>query len=418
MLSSRGTKKAESLHRPWRYAAAHTYDAKTNTSGVISLGMAEHAPMRSDVANYINDKVIFTENEIGYRPRPDSPARLPQAVASHLNSLLKPMLPIDPEHVVTASGLTAIGSMLAFTLAEESDGILVARPVYGRFELDYGVEAGVQIVYADTEAEESFTPGVVEKYEAALQDAARKGITVRAVLLVNPHNPVGRCYPEDTLREILRFCSKHRLHVISDEVYASCVFDSGDPSAVPFTSILSLDLKGLIDPNLVHVLWGFSKDFAAGGLHLGFLITRNEQLREACKVIVRLHHPSTTTKAIGATILEDQSFVAKFTEKSTRDLANTYRIVTSVLDREGINYVKGGNAGFFIFVDLSPYLSDGPASSQGREFALAQKFLDAGVFLHPGEEHAKTPGWFRLVFSQEGDVLREGLRRMIGVLKA
>ncbi|KAI9038160.1 1-aminocyclopropane-1-carboxylate synthase [Aspergillus affinis] len=398
MLSSRGTKKTESLHRPWRYAAAHTYDAETNPSGMISLGMAEHAPMRSEIANYINNKVTFTANEIGYRPRPDSPARLPQAVASHLNSLLKPKVSIDAEHVVTASGLTAIGSMLAFTLAEESDGILVARPVYGRFELDYGVEAGVQMVYADTEPEESFTPGVVVKYEAALKDAASKGIAVRAVLLVNPHNPVGRCYPKDTLIEILQFCSKNNLHVISDEVYASCVFDSGDPRAIPFTSILSIDTKGLIDPNLVHVLWGFSK------LLMNMSMNR------------RLHHPSTTTQAIGATILEDQVFVTNFMEKSKEDLAKTYHIVTSTLDREGINYVKGGTAGFFIFIDLSPYLPTNTNTNEG-EFTLAQKFLNAGVFLHPGEEHARQAGWFRLVFSQEEDVLREGLRRMMRVLK-
>ena len=61
--------------------------------------------------------------------------------------------------------------------------------------------------------------------------------------------------------EIVRFCSRYQLHLISDEVYASCVFDSGDPDAVPFTSVLSLDTPALIDPNLVHVLYGFSKVF-------------------------------------------------------------------------------------------------------------------------------------------------------------
>jgi hypothetical protein len=37
------------------------------------------------------------------------------------------------------------------------------------------------------------------------------------------------------------------------------IFDSGDPEAVPFTSILSIDLAGLIDPNLVHMMYAFSK---------------------------------------------------------------------------------------------------------------------------------------------------------------
>lgn len=84
--------------------------------------------------------------------------------------------------------------MLGYSLAERGDGILVNRPVYGRFELDYGVEAGVQMVYADTDTEEAFAPASVEKYELALAAANERGMNIRAVLLVNPHNPVGKCY--------------------------------------------------------------------------------------------------------------------------------------------------------------------------------------------------------------------------------
>lgn len=67
----------------------------------------------------------------------------------------------------------------------------MSRPVYGRFELDYGIEAGVQIVYADSGPEEAFTPAVVDRYETALHEAQQRGVTIRAVVLVNPHNPVG-----------------------------------------------------------------------------------------------------------------------------------------------------------------------------------------------------------------------------------
>lgn len=71
------------------------------------------------------------------------------------------------------------------------------------------------------------------------------------------------------------------------------------------------------------------------------------------------------------------------------------------------------NAGFFIYMDLSPYLPSPEeiSNTNEREFALAKKFLDAGVFIHPGEEHGKLPGWFRLVYSHEEQVLQEGLRR-------
>ncbi|GKZ45598.1 hypothetical protein AbraIFM66951_008263 [Aspergillus brasiliensis] len=416
MLSSRGSNNAQ-LHKiPWRYALPHEYDKETNPTGMISFALAEHAPMRAEIANYINTKVEFNVASVAYGSGNDAIVRLRRAVATHLDNLLEPIAPIGPEEVVVASGVTAIGSMLGFTLAEPGDGILISRPAYGRFELDYGVEAGVQMVYANTTAEEAFAPSVVEKYELALRDAQSNGVQIRALLLVNPHNPVGRCYPVETLTEILKFCNKHQLHLISDEVYASCIFDSGDPSAVPFTSILSLSTPELINPDLVHLLYGFSKDFASGGLHLGFLVTQNKPLPESTPR--RLHSASTAAITIGTTILEDQDFLRNFTAKSQQSLASTYRIATSTLDRECVRYIKGGNAGFFIYIDLSPYLPrDSGNSTTPPEFTLAQKFVNAGVFLHPCEEHGKVPGWFRLVFAQEEDVLREGLRRMIGVLK-
>ncbi|KAB8220707.1 pyridoxal phosphate-dependent transferase [Aspergillus novoparasiticus] len=360
MLSSRGTKKAELPKIPWRYAPPHTYNKESNPAGLISFGMAEH--------------VIFTEDSVGYGSSSTTPNRLPNAVASHLNNILTPLSPVEPETVIVASGITAIGSMLSFTLAEPTDGILVSRPVYGRFELDYGVEADVQIVYADTDPEEAFTPAVVDKYEAALKRADDEGTKIRAVLIVNPHNPV------DSISSATKYT--HPVSLTRE------------------TRVLSLSLRFYLS------------DFAAGGLHLGFLITQNTALRQACKAILRLHNASTASITIGATILEDQDFITQFTQKSRQSLASTYRIATSILTQEGINYVKGGNAGFFIYINLSSYLPYPDRPAQEREFALAQRFLDAGVFLHPGEEHGKEGGWFRLVFAHEEEVLREGLWRV------
>ncbi|KAJ5292472.1 uncharacterized protein N7443_008425 [Penicillium atrosanguineum] len=415
MLSSRALKNIEQLGRPWRFAPTPDYDPETNPKGLISFGFAENRPMRAEIVKFINEKVVFTLDSISYRSTTVLNARLPGVAAAHMSKALNSHTSIKPEDVFVADCPTSMGSMLGFNLAAPGEGILVNRPVYGRFELDYGIEAGVEIVYADTDTEVAFMPDIVEKYEQALADAKERGVIIRAVLLVNPHNPVGRCYPVKTLKHIARFCDRHKLHLISDEVYASCVFETGDPEAVPFTSILSLDLKNLIDPNLVHVLYGFSKDFASGGLRLGFLVTQNEQLRLACKMCSRFHSPSQAAVTIGIAILEDQPFVERFTAKTRESLAASYKMATSTLDRAGINYVKGGNAGFFIYVDLSPFLPDGDFIRE-QEFALAERFLDAGVFLHPGEEHGKDAGWFRLVFSQDESALKEGLRRLVLLL--
>jgi 1-aminocyclopropane-1-carboxylate synthase len=96
---------------------------------------------------------------------------------------------------------------------------------------------------------------------------------------------------------------------------------------------------------------------------------------------------------------------------STTSRAGEYKCPDNILFKALTN-IDYRNAGFFVYVDLSPYLPiDGGMTRRQMEFFLAQKFVDAGVFLHPGEEHSKYLGWFRLVFSQEEETLKEGLRR-------
>lgn len=72
------------------------------------------------------------------------------------------------------------------------------------------------------------------------------------------------------------------------------------------------------------------------------------------------------------------------------------------------------NAGFFLYIDLSPWLpAGGEERGNGREFELAQRLLDGGIGLHPCEEHNEERGWFRLVFSQETEILQVGLKRYV-----
>lgn len=93
-------------------------------------------------------------------------------------------------------------------------------------------------------------------------------------MLCNPHNPLGRCYPQEALTEIVKLCARHGIHLLVDEIYAMSVYHIPDDSkAETFTSILSLDTDRYISPNYVHHLYGMSKDMACGGLRLGCIHT-------------------------------------------------------------------------------------------------------------------------------------------------
>lgn len=114
------------------------------------------------------------------------------AMANHMNEYFKPFHPVKPEQIITAAGLTSIHELMACSLGDPGDGILVSRPIYGRFELDFGNTAGIKIVYADMEGVDPFETTVVPKYQAALDRALKDNVKIKALLIVNPHNPLGK----------------------------------------------------------------------------------------------------------------------------------------------------------------------------------------------------------------------------------
>jgi aspartate/methionine/tyrosine aminotransferase len=58
----------------------------------------------------------------------------------------------------------------------------------------------------------------------------------------------------------MRLCQKYKIHLISDEIYALTTFPTKDiPNPTPFTSLLSIEKEGIIDPSLCHVVHGMSK---------------------------------------------------------------------------------------------------------------------------------------------------------------
>ncbi|WYZ38183.1 hypothetical protein EsH8_III_000097 [Colletotrichum jinshuiense] len=417
MLSPRAARTASALHRPWRFARSQTYSPE-NPSGLISFATASNPLVYEDLAA-LAARVPLLPDTFSYGYSTAGGTRLRAAVASHLNLTFGPHAPLTGDDVQLASGATAVQCVLAFALASPGEGILTSRPVYGRFELDFGNEMGVQVVYADTTPETAFRPDVVDAFEAALRESNARGVRIRAVMIVNPNNPLGRCYPRETLVRIMQFCNAHRIHLVSDEIYGLSVFSSPSSSSqgeqLPgFTSVLSIDPAGVIDPDLLHVEYGLAKDFAAAGLRLGALVSRNRALHESFSSVVRFHSPAGPSVALAIAIFEDRAWHDGFISTSRARIAAAYEFATAGLRALGVRYLEA-NAGFFVYVDLSPWLppaSPAYESDQEREFALAEGILDKGVFLHPGEEHSAAPGWFRLVYTQQQDIIGEGLRRL------
>lgn len=72
------------------------------------------------------------------------------------------------------------------------------------------------------------------------------------------------------------------------------------------------------------------------------------------------------------------------------------------------------NAGFFIWLDLSPFLPVKETNGDGwaAEDLLSERITKEGVTMATGRAYqAPEPGRFRFIFSLDEETLREGIRR-------
>jgi aspartate/methionine/tyrosine aminotransferase len=101
-----------------------------------------------------------------------------------------------------------------------------------------------------------------------------EGGRVRGYIHCNPNNPLGVVYPRNLIMQLMEVCDKYKVHFFSDEIYALTLYDR----RAAFSSVLSIPVAELPDPDRTHQLWGLSKDFGLAGFRLGFIHTYNNNL--------------------------------------------------------------------------------------------------------------------------------------------
>ncbi|KAL9057920.1 MAG: hypothetical protein Q9162_002047 [Coniocarpon cinnabarinum] len=396
--------KGPNLREQFSLILGNLYDPKTNPNGIVLFGVSENYAMVPELT--------LPTSAFSYGEGPWGTDRLRKSMAHYVNKNFGVHEPVDADKILFANGVTSICEMLGFTVADPGDGILLSKPIYQAFQFDFGTKARIKPVFVDFDGVDQFSPEAAAKYEEALLNAEKQGI--------KPHNPLGQCYPKETIIALMKLCFKYQVHLLSDEIYATSVYEVPDKNAVPFTSVLSFDSSPYISPDYCHMIYGLSKDFAGGGLRIGCIYLRNEELNRAMSAISQFHWSGGPSQEIATTILEDEDFLDRYQRLAKERLASRNKMARRYLDTAGIRYHQGANAGFFLWVDLRPFLpplDPGMSSEWEREQALAKRMIDHKVFLTNGEGlSAEEPGFFRIIFSHDEETIRVGFKRLFEAL--
>lgn len=204
----------------------------------------------------------FDREVLAYGPSPGLP-EYRRAVADYWRRW---DVEIEPTQVIATTGGSEAILFALIALCDPGDEVLVPEPFYTNY-LGFGASAAVKIVPVPTRVEDGF------RLPADAEFANRVTQRTRAILFSNPGNPTGAVYTEAEVRRLGGLAAEHGLFLLADEVYREFVYDGAT-----FASVFHLDDVA----DRVVVLDSVSKRFSACGARVGCLVTRNEEILDAC----------------------------------------------------------------------------------------------------------------------------------------
>jgi aspartate/methionine/tyrosine aminotransferase len=157
-----------------------------------------------------------------------------------------------PDHIIVTNGLAEANFIMAMTLVEPGDEIVVVVPNYLQIK-DWTKALGAIVREVPLHEELGWLPDLAD-LKAAIAPRT-KFITV-----CTPNNPTGKMLPRAMIEELVTFARQHDLWLHSDAVYKGCGYGAPESPTV-----------GDLYENAI-VTDGLSKAMAMPGLRIGRLV--------------------------------------------------------------------------------------------------------------------------------------------------
>jgi len=176
-----------------------------------------------------------------------------------LRQLLAEQSAVGTDDILLVSGAAAGLFIIATSLLEAGDHLLVVRPNYAT-NIETPRAIGADIDFLDLRFESGWRVDL-DELERRLRPATK------VVSLTCPHNPTGTMMSGDELRSVIAIVERHGARLVFDETYREMSF----PAALPVAASLS---------DRVISVSSVSKTYGLPGLRMGWVITRDTVLME------------------------------------------------------------------------------------------------------------------------------------------
>lgn len=194
-----------------------------------------------------------------YYGYPNTEDRLKQIVAAHYEKLYQ--IKMDTDWIVI---VPTVMPGVTTALRMMGGAFMYSVPMYNHIRM-LTDETGLEVIEVPMQKDENcYYTMDIAAMEKALTDE------VKAVILCNPHNPVGRMYSQEELEQLQVFCEKHDLLLISDEIHCELALEK---KHIPYFAVNEKAAMNSV------TLSSAGKICNIPGLPMGFAIIPNPQIR-------------------------------------------------------------------------------------------------------------------------------------------
>nr|AIT69943.1 alanine transaminase [Symphyocladia latiuscula] len=191
-----------------------------------SLINLEPSPFPTDVIERAKG-ILSNSNGIGAYTESPGLLYIRKTVANALTLRDEGIVASVDNIFLTNGASDGVKALLQLLIRSPNDGIMIPIPQYPLYSATLTSLKGTQVPYFLNEESNNNDKNWsldINELQTSYNEAKRKGIDVRALVVINPGNPTGHVLSKDQIYSIIKFCEKNNLLILADEVYQANVF--------------------------------------------------------------------------------------------------------------------------------------------------------------------------------------------------
>ena len=350
---------------------------------VIHLGIGE-PKNKTPINAILSSAVRLSQGDVKYAPTDGLPS-LKKAIIRYTEESYDKA--VAPENIIVSSGAKQSLYNVLYTLLNPQDEVIILAPYWVSYPEMVRMCYGVPVVV--TPEDGTFYPRLADIQRAVSSHT-------KVIICNSPNNPSGAMYPESFVQELVAFCEKRGIYLVTDDIYHKLVFDGR--TWTPAYRFSDRDLEN----TKVIVVNGVAKLYGMTGFRIGWAIASRKH------VAVMTNMQAQTTSCASPVMQAGAEGALNGLQSTVEALRLTIQNNRDVMMQEmaaftGVKCPKP-DATFYCLPDFGAYMKD---SEKLAEFLLKK----ALVVTVPGKEFGME-GHLRLSYAGTVKDVTEGVMRM------